>query len=145
MYLVRNSAQVFSWTVPADTTVATSRNGHSAVLLWSFISQNPYDAQVSVVLECLRVVQYTVIEQLEMLQVKLNMDLWIVNVSPSLAVVFRQPNADLVEKYALSCTMVYINSHTSRHLSRIYIMPHVTTEKIDTLIKELCSPGAFEI
>ena len=143
VYLVRNSERVLSWKIPADKTVANSRNGHSAVLLWSFISQNSYDAQVSVVLECLRVVQYTV-EQLEMLQVKLNMDLWIVNVSPSLAVVFRQPNADLVEKYTLSCTTVNINSDT-RHLSQIYIMSHVTTEKIDTFLKELCSPGAFKI
>ena len=98
---------------------------------------------MAIVLECLRVVRYTV-GQFQKLQVKLNMDLWIVNVSPSLVVVFRQPNADLVENYALSCTTVYINSH-KRHLSRFYIMPHATTEKIDTFIKDLCSPSAFEI
>ena len=108
VYLVRNSEQVLTWSFlynsSFDTTLALSRNGHSAVLLWSFISSNPYKTQVATVLKCLDVVKYTV-EQFRKLELKLNMDLWITNISPSLAVVFRQPNAHIVEKYTLFCSI----------------------------------------
>ena len=142
VYLVRCLEQILTFRDPFFKTLGVSRNGHSAVLLWSFISSNSYEAQVATILKCLHVVKYTV-EQLRELQLKLNKDLWITNNSPSLSVVFRQPNAIIVEKYTLSCKTVYIDSHP-RHVSQIFIMPHVTTDKIDIFIKDLCVPGAFE-
>ena len=146
VYLVRNSKQVLRWPCHVDglpdTTVALSRNAHSAVLLWSFISSNSYDTQVSTVLKCLKVAKYTV-EQFKKLEIKLNIDLCVMNISSSLSVIFRRPNARIVEKYTLFCPTLSIDSEL-RRLSQIYIMSHVTTEMIDALVKDLSSPDAFK-
>ena len=44
----------------SDTTISLSCNSHSSILLWSFISSNPYDKQVADILQCQKLVQYTV-------------------------------------------------------------------------------------
>lgn len=146
VYLVRHSEQIVTWgstwNGSPDTTVGLSRNGHSSILLWSYISLNSYDSQVATVLECLHLVSYT-LDQLRKLQSKLGTDLWITNYPPSLAILFRKPNSETVEKYTLFCPTVCIKSEI-RHLSQIYIVPHVTSKLIDSLIEDLSKPDAFE-
>ena len=145
VYLVQKSKLIRGWNLEYinsyDRTVALSRNGHSAVLLWSYISTKSYDAQVASVLECLRVVKYAV-EKFHELQRKIGIDIWVMNTSPSLSVVFRQPNARIIQKYTLSCTTLRIDAKV-RHVSQIYMMQHVTTDHIDALIKDLQASDAF--
>ena len=63
VYLTRNkllssTLQSINVTGSIDTTIALSRNAHSAILLWSYISTNSYDKQVKDVLSCLYHVSY---------------------------------------------------------------------------------------
>ena len=145
VYLVKRSELVSPWgslyNGSSDTTLALSRNGHSAILLWSFVSNNSYDAQVATVLECVRVVQYAV-QQFRELQARLDKDLWIMHTLPSLSIIFRRPNPDIVEKYTLSCSNLYIDSE-ERCISQVYVVPHVTTEMIDCLVRDLELSHAF--
>ena len=145
VYLVKGSELVSPWgslyNGSSDTTLALSRNGHSAILLWSFVSNNSYDAQVATVLECVRVVQYAV-QQFRELQARLDKDLWIMHTLPSLSIIFRRSNPDIVEKYTLSCSNLYIDSE-ERCISQVYVVPHVTTEMIDCLVRDLELSHAF--
>ena len=145
IYLVRNVGLVTVWNYlyneSYDTTVALSRNAHSALLLWSFIAKNSYDVQVSSILECVRVVEYAV-ERFRKLQQTLNKDLFNMHSSPSLSIVFRRPNDDIVEKYTLSCSSLFIDCK-EKVIAQIYVVPHVTIAKVDMLISDLETPGAF--
>ena len=147
IYLVRETSRIRGWNIPYtasfDRTVALSRNAHSAVLLWSYITTNSYDAQVSSILGCLRVAKYAV-DKFHELQAKVGIDLYVMNTSPSLSIVFRQPNAHIVEKFTLTCSTLCIGSEVVK-MSQIYTMQHVTTEHIDTLMEDLEAPGAFTL
>ena len=147
VYIIRNSKRLTqNWSLPYsgsyDRTVSFSRNGHSAILLWSYNSTNSYDAQVASVLECLRVVTYAV-RQFHELQRILGIDLWVINTPPSLSILFRRPNARIIQKYSLSSTTLCIN-YEKQPIVQICVMQHVTTDKIDSLIEDLKVPGAFE-
>lgn len=145
VYIVRHRNLVGSWsfqyTGSCDKTISLSRNGHSVILLWSYISLNSYDAQVSTVLNCFSITKY-VLQCLKDLQMKLSIDLWISYTSPSLSVVFRRPVPHIVQKYTLSCSTFQIDSQV-QHVCQIYILKHVTKEKVDALIEDLQAPGAF--
>lgn len=146
IYLTRNSGLCptrtsISVTGSSDTTVSLSRNGHSAFLLWSYISTNSYDAQVQSVLRCLQLVSYTV-SQLKELEQKLMTDLHIMNYSPSLSIIFRKPNSRIVLKYSLSISSLCTDSE-EHDIAQIYIMKHVTTDKIDEFIADLHASDAF--
>ena len=146
IYLTRNSTLCptrtsISVTGSSDTTISLSRNGHSAFLLWSYISNNSYDAQVQSVLQCLQLVSYTVC-QLKELEKKLMIDLRIINYSPSLSIIFRKPNSRIVLKYSLSVSSLCIDSE-EHDIAQIYIMKHVSMDKINEFIADLHSPDAF--
>ena len=130
-----------SVTGSSDTTVSLSRNGHSAFLLWSYISNNSYNTQVESVLRCLQLVSYTV-SQLKELEQKLMVDLRIIHYSPSLSIVFRKPNSRIILKYSLSVSSLCIDSE-EHFVAQIYIMKHVTMDKINEFIADLHAPDAF--
>ena len=146
VYMVRHRTLVTTWSFPytgsCDKTVALSRNGHSIALLWSYISFNTYDSQVSTVLKCLSVAKYAV-QCLKELQQKLSLDLWISYTSPALSIVFRRPTLRIVQKYTLSCMKFQVGPDV-RPISQIYALKHVKREKIDELIKDLQAPDAFD-
>ena len=146
IYLTRNSALCptktsISVTGSSDTTVSLSRNGHSAFLLWSYISNNSYNTQVESVLRCLQLVSYTV-SQLKELEQKLMVDLSIIHYSPSLSIIFREPNSRIILKYSLSVSSLCIDSE-EHSVAQIYIMKHVTMDKINEFIADLHAPDAF--
>ena len=124
-----------------DTTVSLSRNTHSLVLLWSFISSNSFDKQVADIVQCLNLVQYA-LSKLKELEVRLGMDLMIMNTPPSLSILFRKPNARIIFKYSLTFASLVIDSEKV-DIAQIYIMKHITTDKIDGFVQELESPDAF--
>ena len=145
VYLTRNSLlcseQNIHFIGSSDTTISLSRNGHSLILLWSFISSHPYDKQVADILQCQKLVQYAV-GKLQELQKLIGLDLMIMNFPPSLSILFRKPNPSLVLKHTLSLTTLFIESK-KEEFAQIYIMRHLTIEKIDSFIAELESPDAF--
>jgi len=60
----------------------------------------------------------------------------------SLAVLFRRPNEKIVNKYTLSCESVSVEGQ-QRDYAHVYLMAHVTKQKIDCLIEDLCQADAF--
>ena len=126
-----------------DRTVSLSRNAHSLPLLWSFISSNSFDKQVADIVQCLNLVQYA-LSKLKELEVRLGMDLMIMNTPPSLSILFRKPNARIIFKYSLTFASLVIDSKDV-DVAQIYIMRHITTNKIDAFITELESPDAFTL
>lgn len=147
IYLTRNSLLCskhsnISLIGSTDTTIPLSRNAHSTFLLWSYISSNSYDAQVQSVLQCLHLVSYTVCKMKE-LENETGMDLKIINYSPSLSILFRKPNTHIILKYTLTVPTLVIDGEECQ-FAQIYIMKHITTDKIDCFISDLQSPDAFE-
>ena len=147
VYIMRNGMRLSALTSTSifgcyDTTISLSRNAHSAILLWSYISTTPYDAQIQNLLQCFNMVQYA-IEKLKDLERKIGIDLWITNFPPSLSILLRRPNVPLITKYTLSTTTMHINSE-ERQYAQIYIMRNVSKTKIDSFIKDLQEQGAFE-
>ena len=129
------------YTGALDTTIALSRNAHSSILLWSFISANSYEAQVKSICQCLTVVPYAV-AKLQELEKRIGMDLWIMNFSPSLSIMFRRPNSRIILKYSLTVCSLHINSE-ERKFAQIFIMKHITTDSVDSFLEDLQAPDAF--
>ena len=125
-----------------DTTISLSRNGHSSILLWSFISSNSYDTQVACIIQCQNLVKYAV-SKLKDLEKHVGFDLRIMNFPPSLSIMFIKPNTNIVLKYSLMLTSLHIDSKKI-DFAQIYIMRHVTRDKINSFIADLTSPNAFQ-
>ena len=139
--LIKQSSDFISYINSADLTVSLSRNTHSSVMLWSFISNNSYDAQIQIILQCFKVLAYA-LKELKTVETLTGTDLWVTNVEPSIAIVFRRPNDKIAIKYSLPNFYLCIDG-SIRHMTHIFIMKHVTTELIDALVIDLMSPGAF--
>ena len=139
VYLTRNSLLCSEQNIQiigsTDTTISLTRNAHSLFLLWSFISSNPYDKQVADILQCQKLVQYAV-GKLQELQKRIGLDLMIMNFPPSLSILFRKPNARIVLKHSLTFATIFIESK-KEEFAQMYIMRHITTEKIDSFIAKL--------
>ena len=148
IYLIRNRKKnLQEWNIlyaggMVDRTISLSRNAHSSVAMWSYISRNSYDTQVAAVLKCLQTVKYAV-KRLTELQEKIGIDLWVMNTPPSLSVVFRRPNSHIVHKYSLSISNLFIESQ-ARPMAQLYAMKHVTNELILSFLDDLTTPDAFE-
>ena len=139
--LLCNKDQSTSITGSTDTTISLSRNAHSAILLWSYISRHSYDDQASHLLRSLKLVSYT-INELKKLEKKIGLDLMINNFPPSLSILFRKPSDHMVLKYSLSVSSLQIGSQ-NQDFAQIYVMGHLTQDKIDSFITDLLSPDAF--
>lgn len=126
-----------------DTTFAGTRNSHSALILWSYISTHPYEAQVKMVLAALETASYAT-QRLRELEAELGLDLWIMHLPASLAVCFRLPNRSIREKYSLPVASLCVNGEW-RHYTHIYVMDGVTKTIVNDFIEALQAPGAFQI
>ena len=56
--LIKQAAKFISYLNFADLCIPVSRNAHSSIMLWSFISNNSYDAQIQIVLQSFRVLSF---------------------------------------------------------------------------------------
>ena len=139
--LLLQPSNIIPYTNCTDAAVSLSRNAHSSVLLWSFISKNSYSAQVQSVLQCLKVVSYAM-QKLKEVEVEIGQDLWITHFKPSLAILFRSPNDRICMKYTLTSQLFRIDGELRPYV-RIHVMRKVTAELIDSLIEDLRAPDAF--
>ncbi|MFN9621640.1 MAG: pyridoxal-dependent decarboxylase [Cyanobacteriota bacterium] len=124
-----------------DTTLAGSRSGLAPIVLWYYLACHSHDAQIDRALRCEAMAAFAE-GRLRWLQETLKQDLWVHRSPLSLAVLFRQPNSEIVAKYTLSCEGIPVGGER-RSYAHIYMMEHVTEEKIEALIDDLCQPGAF--
>ena len=74
---------------------------------------------------------------------KIGLDLWVTHTPPSLAVAFRRPNAYILSRHTLFTSTVNVGGG-SRHFAQVYTVPHLTRERVDSLIKQLEMSGAFD-
>lgn len=125
-----------------DLTLASSRNAHSALVLWSYISTSSYEVQARKVIEALNVAMYAE-EKLKKLEAEIGEDLWVMRSPSSLAVCFKRPSEKLVRKFRLSGHQLNIDG-VQRQYVHIYIMDGVTRSIIDNLVEYLRMPGAFK-
>ena len=124
-----------------DLTLSGSRNGHSVLVLWSYISTYSYEEQGKIALTALSVACYAV-EKLKGLECELNMNLGIIHSPASMAVCFKQPCDNIMKKYSLSGHWLHIDGKWCQYV-HIYITVGVTMSKIDELIEDLRMPDAF--
>ena len=124
-----------------DSTLSTSRNGHTSLLLWLYISRNSFDSHVSRITRALKLVDYA-IQKLKGLELELQEDLYILHSPLSLAICFRQPNEHITHKFKLASQSLAVDGKT-RVYSHIYVMDGMSKEQIDLFIEELRAPGTF--
>jgi histidine decarboxylase len=125
----------------SDTTFSGSRNGFSALILWDFLAKNSVSSLIARIKTNLdRAEQFVV--ALKNLQAQIGIDIWVEHTAGSLTVRFKQANPDIIFKYSLSGEDLYVNGKV-RNYSHVYIMPSVTDEMLNRLIKDLSQQGAF--
>jgi len=127
--------------ISPNSTLGTSRNGHSSLLLWLYISRNSFNSHVSRITRALELVDYA-IKKLKDLELELQDDLCIFHSPFSLAVCFRQPNKHITRKYWLVNQSVTVDGKAHDY-SHIYVMDGTSKEQIDQFIEDLHAPGAF--
>ena len=124
-----------------DLTLTGSRNAHSALVLWSYISTYSYEEQVKMAVEAEETALYAE-KKLKELETKIQQDLWVLRAPASLAVCFKRPNDSIIRKYCLASHWLHIDREW-RQYAHIYVMVGVTRLKIDELVDTLHVPNAF--
>ena len=124
-----------------DISLGGSRNGHSVLLLWSYISMYDYKEQAKVAVTALNTAAYSA-QKLKELELGLKQNLRIIHSPASMAVCFKRPSERIVRKYSLSGHWLHIEGEWHQYV-HIYITNGVTKAKIDELIGDLYMPGAF--
>jgi histidine decarboxylase len=125
-----------------DLTLTGSRNAHSALVLWSYISTYSYEEQAKKAVEALNVAVYAE-EKLKQLEAEIGEDLWVMHSPSSLAVCFKRPSEEIFRKFSLSGHWLCVNG-VWRQYAHIYVMNGVVKLKIDELITSLHMPKAFD-
>ena len=146
IFMTKTGLQLLPPTTPEyigspDTTFAGSRNGLSALVWWTYISDYNYESQVEKMVNSLKLVKYTY-EELEKVQKDICKDIWISYTPLTLSLRFMQPNDDIVYKYTLSVEKLYYNDELRSYI-HLYVMGHTKKETIDSLMQDLRKPGAF--
>jgi histidine decarboxylase len=128
-----------------DTTFGGSRNAFSAIVLWDFVARHSDEVQVKLIVECERRAGETM-TKLRAVDEQLQKDgkdgLMLARTENSLSIRFRMPNHDIVRRYSLAHVPIAHNGGVIDY-SHLYVMPHVTDDLVDRLVKELMDKDAF--
>jgi histidine decarboxylase len=124
-----------------DTTFAGSRNGFSAMILWDYLARTSYAGQTEKAINTESLGDYAY-QRLKELEKYLHQDLWVERTPLSLTIRFKQANPDIIFKYSLSGETLYVDGK-QRAYNHIFMMEHVTRERIDSLIEDLSQDNAF--
>ena len=127
-----------------DTTFAGSRNGLSAVVLWTYISTHNYEKSVIKAVRCLKLTDWLK-KKLDDLETELGEDLWVEKTDWSLTCRMKKPNDDIVYKYTLATETVSLQGVPSlpRTYVHIFVMGFTTKGKLEEMIEDMRKPGAF--
>ncbi len=123
-----------------DSTLAGSRNGFSAMILWDYLARHPYQAQIDKAVRLEELAEYAT-QKLKSLESRCG-PLWVARTPLSLSIRFRRPSEPIVFRYSLANETLYVDGQR-RDYSHIYLMEHVTKELIDELAGDLDHPDAF--
>jgi len=124
-----------------DTTFAGSRNGLSPLVLWEHLARRSYEDQMEKALYTEELSAYAE-RRLRELGHRLGRDLWVERAPLSLTIRFRAVNPALAFKYTLAGETLYVEGE-KRQYHHVYMMEHVTRERVDAFIDDLGAPGAF--
>ena len=125
-----------------DLTLAGSRNAHSALALWSYISTYSYEEQARRATEALKTALYAE-QKLKELEADIKQDLWVMHSPASLAVGFKRPNAWILAKYHITGNSLRIEGEWRQYVYIYTVDGEVKRPKIDELIEDLRSSDAF--
>ncbi|WP_338885862.1 pyridoxal-dependent decarboxylase [Xenorhabdus sp. TH1] len=120
-----------------DSTLAGSRNGFSALLLWHYLARYSYNDQIEKIVHRLWMSE-NVYQKLRALSDELDLDLHVHRSPLSLSILFLCPNNDIVEDFSLST-----EAKNGIRYAHLFVMEHVTDELINQLIMALRQSGAF--
>ena len=126
-----------------DLTLAGSRNAHSALALWSYISTYSYEEQARRAIEALKTAIYAE-QKLKELEADIKQDLWVMHSPASLAVGFKRPNARILGKYRIAGHSLHVDGEWRRYVYIYTIDGELKRLKIDELLEDLRSPDAFD-
>lgn len=146
IYMTKTGLQLLPPTTPEyigspDTTFAGSRNGLSALIWWTHLTDYDYEAQVDKVVYCLDMIKYAY-DELQKVQTEIGKDIWITYTPLTLTLQFMEPNEDIVHKYTLSVEKYYLGEGI-RSCVHMYAMGHTKKATIDSLMQDLRSDDAF--
>ena len=126
-----------------DLTLAGSRNAHSSVALWLYISTYSYEQQADRAVEALKMAVY-VEEKLKKLQREIKRNLLVFHSLSSLAVRFKKPNEIISRKYCLCGSWLFISGEWQQCVHIYTVDGDMKLPKINELIDSLRSPDAFD-
>jgi histidine decarboxylase len=131
-----------------DSTLAGSRNGLSALILWDYLARTSLNNEVKKALYTQRMANYAH-QRLLALENELKRrgdvgddGLWIQRPPLSLSVCFKKVRDDIMDKYSLNKEEFEVEGR-KRAYNHIFAMEHVTEDTIDRLVEDLSKPGAF--
>jgi histidine decarboxylase len=138
----------------SDTTFAGSRNGLSALLMWSYLARTGDDFNRQKARRLQELADYAE-KRLRSLDDRMvrthNEPLYVGRTRNSLTIRFRKLSDELSAKYSLSSDRVVrrIRDHDEArpiNVSHLYCMDHVTRDLIDRLVKDIgrLGPGGFD-
>lgn len=128
-----------------DTTLSGSRNGHTAMILWEYLSERSYEDLMERAARQAEMVKLT-LSKFKDLEQEIDEDLWVSNGRGSLFVCFKRCRSDIVSKYSLGFNAVRTKTDQgveTRLYSRVCLMDHVDEGRIEKLFEDLRDPGAF--
>ena len=138
-----------------DSTFAGSRTALTPLLVWNALAYTPQSVLADRAEHCVHLADYLTdrLRELEKRNATLEpprpeqpADLWIIHHPNALAVCFRAPHKDTIFKYSLSGeTLEEADSKTgikyNRSWNHVYVMPSVSRDLVDNLMKDLYAHG----
>ena len=131
-----------SYTDSPDTTIAGSRNAHTALVLWNYLSTHSYQDQAELAVRAVETVLYFV-RKLREVEDAIGQDLWIIHAPASLAVCFKRPSPEVREKFSLSCSWLCVGREWRLYAHLFVVEGTTAMVMIDEMIESLKKPGAF--
>ncbi|WP_321800226.1 pyridoxal-dependent decarboxylase [Burkholderia sp. BCC1988] len=108
-----------------DSTLASSRNGFSALVLWHALSATPLDQQVARAARCDALAAYA---YERVVQIAERCDTWCERANNSLAVQFTRPGSETFNRFRLSA---------QGDAAHVVVMPHVDRNVVDAFLAAL--------
>ncbi|WP_051690968.1 pyridoxal-dependent decarboxylase [Photorhabdus australis] len=121
-----------------DSTLAGSRNGFSALILWHYLAKHSHEKQIEKIVNQLKMSE-NAHQKLQALSRELGRDLHVHRSPLSLSILFLCPNDDIVEEFSLST-----ETKNGIEYAHLFIMEHVTDEMLNKLIDALRQDSAFD-
>lgn len=128
-----------------DTTIAGSRSGLSAILLWEVLCRRNYRNQQLLLRRLVKRLQRFHLQLKELLcsQARHDGQLFVLPLEPgSLIQVFSAPNALICKKFSLSVSVLKLQGRPYR-CCHLVMLEHCNQPMLDRLLVALSQPGAF--